>query len=268
MRTRSRVRRPTRRRAMSRKRSTMTRKVRSRKSFKSKGLTGLVLKKPNNTFYETSIVGVPINTAQPSLAVGRCISISNNGTFYDTRLGPDIFLSGLRIRCFFQNKQLRPQTVHVAMIRPKEGQTPPNQEDFERAFFKRMGVGSGGPSLTGMDFDEPTTGIEYATLPLNTARWNVVWHTRFKLGVTSTTGGYSSGELKNYRTLYRYIKINRHIHFPDKDNNYPSNDQEIYLCVWGCPLDYDKSLEPNPVEDALKISTNCVMVYRRTNGGV
>ncbi len=202
----------------------------------------------------------------PSLAVGRCISIQNNGGQYDTRLGPNMYLCGLRIRCFFQNKQLRPQTVHVAMVRAKEGQSPTDQDNFERAFFKRMGVGSQGPNLIGMDFDEATTGIEYATLPINSERWNIVWHTRFKLGVTSTTGGYSSGELKNYRTLYRYIKINRHVHFPDFNNNYPSNDQEIFLVVWACPLDYNRALEPNPVEDALKISTNCVMVFRRTTG--
>lgn len=266
MRTRSRVRKPTRRRTMSRKRPMMSRKARSRKTFKQIGLTGMDKKKPNATYYETSIVGVPFNAAQPSLAVGRCISIGNIGTDYDTRTGNSIYLCGLRIRCFFQNRQLRPQTVHVAMIRPKEGQSPTDQDNFERAFFKRMGVGSQGANLTGLDFDEATTGIEYATLPINSERWNIVWHTRFKLGVTSTTGGYSSGELKNYRTLYRYIKINRHVHFPDKNNNYPSNDQEIFLAIWACPLDYDRSQEPNPVEDALKLSTNCVMVYRRTVG--
>lgn len=266
MRTRSRVRKPTRRRAMSRKRPMMSRKARSRKTFKSKALVGMDRSKPNTTFYETSIVGVPINTDQPSLSVGRCISIQNAGTSYDARVGNEIYLCGLRIRCFFQNRQLRPQTVHVAMVRPKQGQAQQNQEDFEQAFFKRMGVGSGGPGLTGIDFQEPTTGIEYATLPLNTERWHVIWHSRFKLGVTSTTGGYSSGELKNYRTLYRYIKINRHVHFPDAQNNFPSNDQQIYLVVWGCPLDFDRSLEPNPVDDALKISTNCVMVFRRGSG--
>lgn len=266
MRTRSRVRKPTRRRAMSRKR-TMPRKARSRKTFKSKALAGMARKKPNTTFYETSIVGVPINTAQPGLSVGRCISIQNTGAGYDTRSSNEIYLCGLRIRCFFQNRQLRPQTVHVAMVRPKQGQSGSIQAEFENAFFKRMGVGSAGQNLTGMDFQEPTTGVEYATLPLNTERFNVIWHTRFKLGVTSTTGGYSSGELKNYRTLYRYIKINRHIHFPDSTNNFPSNDQQIYLVIWGCPLDYDRSLEPTAVEDALKISSNCVMVFRRNSGG-
>lgn len=268
MRTRSRVRRSTRRRAVGRKRTMMSRKTRSRKSFKSKGLVGLDRKLPNHTFYETSIVGVPTETATPTLNVGRCISIAaGSAAFYDNRIGPSILLKGLRVRCFFQNRQLRPQVCHVAIIRPKEGQSPINQIDFETAFFKRMGLGSGGQTLTGIDFTELATGIEYATMPINTQRWNIVWHTRFKLGVTSTTGGYSSGELKNYRTLYRYININRMINFPDANNNYPANDEQMYLAIWACPLDYNAASEPVPTEDALKISTNVVCVFKRTVGG-
>lgn len=267
MRTRSRMRRTARRRPMSRsnkKRSYS--KTKRRVSFKTKALAGLNSKPLNNVFYETTIAGGPVEIAAPELNVGRCISILNSGANYDGRFSSTIHLSGIRFRGFFQNRQLRPTTVHVAFVRPKQGQTVTAPVTFQERFFQRMGEGSAGSALQGLGFNEVPNGIQYATLPINTDEYHVLWHTRFKLGVTSTTGGYSSGELKNYRTLYRYIKIGRTITFPDRDSAFPDVDSQIYVCVWSCPLDYDRVAETEPNPNSLKLSTHIVCVFRRQSG--
>lgn len=263
MRTRSRVRKPTRRRAMSRKKIRLNSKVGRRLTFKSKALADLKSRPVDQTYYETTIGGLPLEIAAPSLSVGRCISLNNNSNAYDGRSGPYIYLKGLRLRCFFQNKQLRPVVCHVALVRGKNGQNPDTEPaDFRAQFFKRLGQGSTGPTSDSIDFGALPNGIMYATQPINTNDFHVIMHTRFKLGVTSTTGGYSSGELKNYRTLQRYVKINRWINFPENDSFYPDLSDEIHLCIWSCPLDYDAGTE-NPNPSSLKVSTNVVMVYKR-----
>lgn len=264
MRTRSRVRKPTRRRAVMRKKTRLNSKVKKRLTFKSKALSDLDRVPRTQTYYETTIGGLPLEIAAPSLSVGRCISLVNNSNAYDGRSGANIFLKGLRLRCFFQNKQLRPVVCHMALVRNRHGVNPDfDPVEFRANFFKRMGQGSLGPSSIAHDFNDLPNGIMYATQPINTTEFSVIMHTRFKLGVISTTGGYSSGELKNYRTLSRYVKINRWIKFPADASFYPDAHDEIHLCVWSCPLDYNRATEPDPNPASLTVSTNVVMVYQR-----
>ncbi len=91
MRTRSRVRRPTRRRAMSRKKIRLNSKVGRRLTFKSKALADLNKRPVAQTYYETTIGGLPLELAAPSLSVGRCISMNNNSNAYDARSGRTIY---------------------------------------------------------------------------------------------------------------------------------------------------------------------------------
>lgn len=266
MRTRSRMRMPTRRRAISRKRTRMSSKSKRRVTFKSKALMDLNKRPRERVFYETSLNGTPALYSAPDLSAGTCIQLNPNANQYDSRLASSIFLKGLRIRCFFQNRQLRPVVCHIALIRPKNGQSTADTNLFRANFFKRMGQGSTGPTQLGMGFNDVPNGMMYATQPINSLEWNVIWHTRFKLGVTSTTGGYSSGELKNYRTVARYIKINRVINFPDQTSFFPDTNEQIYLVVWSCPLDYDRIAEPEPNPNSLQSSQHVVMVYKRGNG--
>lgn len=265
MRTRSRVRKPTRRRAISRKKVRLNSKAYKRKTFKSHALSDLKTKPKNTVYYETALTGGPTLYTSPSLNAGRCISISNNASAYDTRAGKSIFLKGIRMRMFFQNRQLRPVVCHCALIRPKADQFIENPDIFKALFFKRMGTGGSGPGLTGINFDDLTNGMEYASFPINTEQFHVMWHLRFKLGVISTTGGYSSGELKNYRTVMRYVKVNKVINFPDTTSPYPDNNEQMYLAIWSCPMDFNRAAEaPNP--ESLQVSTNVVAVFTRSNG--
>lgn len=264
MKTRSRVRKPTRRRAIMRKKTRLNSKVKNRLTFKSKALADLDRVPRSQTYYETVIGGLPLSISAPTLSVGRCIALVNNSNAYDGRSGRMIYLKGLRLRCFFQNQQLRPTVCHVALLRSRHGLNPDTEPvEFRAGFFKRMGQGTQGPSSEAMGFDTLPNGIMYATQPINTNEFSVIMHTRFKLGVISTTGGYSSGELKNYRTLSRYVKINRWIKFPEDASFYPDLHDEIHLCIWSCPLDYDRSTEPDPNPSSLKVSTNVVMVFKR-----
>jgi len=235
-----------------------------RKSFKKKALSHFPITKKELTFYETTLTGSPLVFAMPALIKSNCISITNGGTNYDSRLSKGVYLKGLRIRMHYANKLFRPMVVHMALVVPKYGINGIS-DTFQTEFFNGLGVGSTGNTKEGIAFDDTVqNGLLLATLPINTERWDVIQHTRFKLGVISTTGGYSSGELKNYRSLYRYVKINKQIDFPDATSNLPRPDQQIYMLTWAAPLDWEVS--QGLIEDALLIMQNVCCVFGRAGG--
>jgi len=246
----------------SRKRSMRTR--RSKKmSFKQKALRAFPVAKTNNqVFYETTISGQAQTIGAPNLLKGYMINVTRGATMYDGRVANRIFLKGFRIRCHFQNRLLRPAVVHYAIVRPKHS-IASQSDSFTTQWFRNLGLGTTSTTQMGTDFlDTQLNGVLYATLPINTDRWDVIQHTRFKLGCISTTGGYSSGELKNYRSLYRYVKINKIIEFPDGNTNFPSIDQQFYQVIWACPFDYSGTTETE-IPDALTVLTNVVSVFTR-----
>jgi len=250
-------------RAPSRKRKTRT-AASKRKSFKKLGLKNFPKTQKQLTYYETTLNGSPSVFAMPALIKANCISITNAGTNYDARQSKGIFLKGLRIRMHYANKLFRPMVVHMALVVPKFGINGIT-DTFQTEFFNGLGVGSSGASKEGIQFDDASqNGLLLATLPINTERWAIIRHTRFKLGVISTTGGYSSGELKNYRSLYRYVSINKQVDFPDSTSNLPRPDQQIYLLTWAAPMDWEVS--QGLIDDALLIMQNVVCVFTRGNG--
>jgi len=250
----------TRKRPMGRTRKHKKRKV----SFKNKQLRSFPApSRPINTLYETTINGTTTLATCPALGIARLIACSNTATQQDTRAGQRIHLKGFRFRSHFENRLLRPQVVHIAFVTPKDGRLPGGDVPFGQSFFKRLGLGATGNDRTDVDFgDVALNGIHYATLPINTDEYTVIWHMRFKLGVTSTTGGYSSGELKNYRSVYRYVKINKTIEFPESTSSLPDKNQQIYMVKWACPWDYDPVTQ-EPVDEGLQYQTHVAMVFSR-----
>jgi len=221
----------------------MRKRKRSKKrvTFKTKALRQLpITPKGPKTFYETQINGNETTTPCPGLNIFHLTVLNVASGNMDTRSNSKVLVKGFRFRMHFKNALFRPQVVNVALVNPRNRQNVAG--DFSLAMFKRMGLGTSGSTSEEMDFGSPDMqGIHYATAPINTNAYNVVWHSRFKLGVISTTGGYSSGELKNFRSMYRYIKINKLINFPDSTSNLPETSQRFYLLIWAAPMDYQAS---------------------------
>jgi len=244
----------------SRKRPMRTKKM----SFKQKALRAFPssVNTTKQVFYETTTSGQPQTTASPNIIKTACINLNRDASNYDTRANSKIFLKGFRIRVHFKNNLLRPQVVHWAMVRPRYGITSAT-DTFLVDWYKNLGLGASSPVRLGVDFnDAQLNGVLHATLPINTERWDVLNHLRFKLGTISTTGGYSSGELKNYRSLYRYVKINKVIDFPDGTSQFPSIDQQIYMVMWAAPWDYTAA--EGDIEGAITYLANVVSVFKQT----
>jgi len=253
-----------RKRTRSRKRTPMRRKrVRSRrpKSFKQKALDLIPSEaKTVDVFYETTNQALGVVVSEPTLNINRINALGIGGTSLDARTTSRVLIKGFRIRATYVNNLLRPMHVNVAIVTPKDGQIA--AVDFNAGFFKRLGIGTLGNTDVGMNFDSPDlSDMTMATLPLNTDRMNVIWRTRFKLGVISTTGGFSSGELKNYRTLYRYIKINKVISYPSQVSNIPDPAENFYLIMWGTPMTWIQT--EGPILGAMDINQHVVMVFKK-----
>jgi len=255
-----------RKRTRSRKRTPMRRRrirTRSRrpKSFKQKALDTIpTASKITDVFYETTNQAVGQVVNQPNLLVNRINALAVSPAALDARSASRIMLKGFRIRATYVNNLVRPMHMNVAIVTPKDGQL--NPIDFNAGFFKRLGIGSLGNVDVGLNFDSTDlSDITMATLPMNSDRMNIIWHTRFKLGVINTTGGFSSGELKNYRTLYRYIKINKVITFPSNTSNLPDPAENFYLICWGVPITWVQT--EGPIVGASDINQHVVMVFKK-----
>jgi len=221
-RTRGRSRKP--RRAPMRKRNT----TRSKKpAFRKQALDILKTIPTDRVRYETVVnTTTQLVLGTKELDDQDLTVISPTGGV-DGRTNDTVRIRGYRIRFHFVNNLLSPLIVNVAMVVPRN-----TQSDFKERFFRQLGLSSSGSAERGLDFDSSAlSGISYATLPINTDEFGVIWHTRFKLGVPSTSLGFSSGELKNYRSLYRYIPINRDLQYYDR-NNGTTALEKIWMLVW------------------------------------
>lgn len=174
--------------------------------------------------------GTAVNPATTKTLYNKLISNISQGDLRDQRERDLCWISGFRIRMTFHNRTLIPQTVNVAIVSPKDpypDENAPALNTFnDGAFFTNLGVGS----RTGLTANTLLNGIEWATLPISTDNHNIIWHTRFKLGVQSTQENFSSGELKNYRYLGRYIKVGKRVAFKNTAGN--SCEAPMYLLVW------------------------------------
>jgi len=235
-----------------------TKKKSWKKSFKAKALSKFPKTESKTTSYESTLSGSNIVQATPVLTI-QFLNNLGLGLGVDQRIGSKIFLKGFRYRAHYQNRLFRPVVVNVAIVLPLQGQ---DTGAYGTGMLKRFGLFSEGASNTDMDFGGTgMNGIHYATLPINTEKYNVIWHTRFKLGVTSTSAGYSSGELKNYRSLYRYFRINKTIEYPDNSSTIPAPSMKFLMLTWAVPMDYQQ--EQGSIDDALQMQQHCVCVYQK-----
>lgn len=147
----------------------------------------------------------------------------------DERERLTINLRGFRLRAIFYNRILQPIMVNVAIISPLNANAPTLGGGGD--FFTPPGEG-----IRGIPANNSLSGLNWMYNPINTDQYSVIWHTRFKLGVIATNGtpGFSSGELKNYRSLCRYIKCPKKINF--QSSAITDATKPIFLVHWANPI--------------------------------
>jgi len=152
------------------------------------------------------------------------------GDTRDQRERNVVWYKGLRLRCTFRNQRPYPLWVNVALINPRDA--------FDASGFNVFSTGNfftplGATSRAGLDAGPSLTGMEWGTLPINTMTHNVLWHTRFKLGIQfeQATQEFTTGSgAPNYRTLSRYIKIGKKISFKSSAGN--TCEAPLYFAIW------------------------------------
>ena len=142
----------------------------------------------------------------------------------DKRQRDVVKLSGVKLCIEVNHLQTAPLLVNYAIVydkRSNDGTTTVNTGDFFRA---------NGGTQRAKDFSTVLSSAEFHCLPLNTDRFTVLWHKRFKLGVNTPSGGYSNNSRENYRMIQKYQKINKLIRYEDG-----SAQSKIWL-MWWCDL--------------------------------
>lgn len=240
-----------------------TRSKRAKPSFKSRALQ--VLNEQNNStvkyhaFFSTAQFQIPTKTLwyQELSQIPRQSTTVPNAI--NRRERDIIHVCGARIRMTFRNEILTPLVVNVAIVIPNKVETL-NTASLNTQFFRSCGVVASDLTVDrNISFDDYTalSGIQYNTLPINTDRHSVVWHARFKLGVINTNGGFSSGELKNYRSISRYVRINKNLAYNAEASTTAS--ERLLLLVWTSSI---FEVNGNPVDNALEFQANNSLIFR------
>lgn len=149
----------------------------------------------------------------------------------DDRQRNIINLRGLKLCLYMQNNTGNSTLfVNVAVIWDKKG----NQEIGSYAnttvpdFFRQH---QGGAARS-QDFGVALSALEFHCLPINTDRFGVLMHKRFKLAPTAAQStGQKSPNLSSFRTIMKYVKIKRQLRFQNTNISIPESGQ-LYVVHW------------------------------------
>lgn len=153
------------------------------------------------------------------------------GTSINERERDVLSLKGIKVNFLFKNvfpsvsaTPTDPILVNVCLLFPKD-----NTDILVGApdFFKlTKTVGRA------VNFNDTgnLSGMDYHTLPINSDKYGVLWHKRFKIANGSTATFYNSGSQNSWRTLNKYLKINRQVQYASATA--ASCNDPIFLCWW------------------------------------
>lgn len=151
------------------------------------------------------------------------IRIDKNVNFDDNihqRHRDTVNLRGIKICFHFRNNIDETLLMNFAVVRPKEGGVV-NSE-----FFRSQGEGSN----RSLDFGIARSSIEFACLPINSDRYDIMMHKRFRLkGKAQSTDVEESGS--NFKRIEKYLRINRQVKF-DGTGVEPIGSSQLFAVWW------------------------------------
>lgn len=153
-----------------------------------------------------NLTGIPKSTAASLTARDRDI----------------INLRGFQIHFDFQVLGTVYQYVNMAILSPKDALTVEDED-----FFRTAGL----DSTRYVDFSNALSSMQFAHLGLNTDRYTVLLHKRWKVNTriesASVNRGIGSSDWRTYKT---YVKVNRQISY-DSASSQQCNDP-IFMVIW------------------------------------
>lgn len=144
------------------------------------------------------------------LSVIERVSNVAGGLTNDKRVGDVIHMSGAKLNFFIENGSAVPIGCNVAIVVPRN-------ESSLNVTLPIPNFFGGNSDTRGEAFDLATkTGLELHTLPLNTDKFEVLYHKRKILGRTFAAGGVTtSTDAKSWGLWDDYIPINKEIRYTD-----------------------------------------------------
>lgn len=161
------------------------------------------------------------------------------------RLTNKVNFRGFQIWLGVKNRSSQSVCVHIAIISPRDSDTPTSTD-----FFRNYGANRG------QDFSG-LSNVEYNTLAINTDKNLVLKKFKFRLaGATESSTSEEAGDELSYRQFHWYEPINRQLRFSSTSATTPETGK-IFFCMWlARPMDSGTTASANQVYRDLRV-VNC-----------
>lgn len=171
-----------------------------------------------------------------------------------------IKISGIHFCFQFRNDLETPVYFHYAIMNEKACLP---QTNFNADFFRDHGKAD----QRNTDFVNPNSGLtalELHCLPINTDKWNVLTHKKYRVGPKDPNlpvgqGAYNFMGKNNYFDREFYLPLNRQIRF-DGSGSAAKNTDPLYLVHWCDQIDSSKTA--TAVTHAYNLRKKIVVFWR------
>lgn len=197
---------------------------------------------------DNAFIAIPSRTLNITQLTGTDQGTSNNR---QDRQNTIINCRGFKICMAVRNNiQNQPLYYNCAILSPK------NAGDITTAnFFRGTGTLS-----RGLDFDNDRTALELHCLPINTDKFYVLKHKRYRLGPENRNNQqYHDAKMSNFMNIDWYVRLKRQLRYDDPDSNFPI-DGAVYLVQW-CDS-YEATAGSLPLPTPLQVMQRHIMYFR------
>lgn len=158
---------------------------------------------------------------------------------------------GFRICLALYNARTVPIYFNLAVVSPK------NSEDVTTANFFRSST-----SERGVDFANGRNSLEFHCLPLNSDKFVILRHKRYRISPQGTgTGAFTDHSGRNYKNIDWYVPLKRQLRFDTTADTSPINGT-VWLIMWAD--DYDAIFSSVPVANAYYVMERHLNYFRDT----
>lgn len=201
-----------------RKKSTYSRKKRSN-----------FLPAPTPYDYNKDIVSTNVNELVPSGSLWTTtLDFNDTWSTQQGRSSDKTFWVGIRLYEQFYNTRSYDIEVHYAVIQEKKYEA--SSTALSANFFR---TGDASTGVRSFDFTAGTFDPRYKTHPINTDKFNILYHKHRILGREDTAK--SVYEMRNLWVFKKYVKVNRQFIFDEQGTIEPSTGK-LLLAVWWLPV--------------------------------
>lgn len=172
------------------------------------------------------------------------------GTAIDERMRRIVNIRGFHICAELRNRSTAPMYMNVAILATKGGT---ESSSVGVSDFFRASVGGN----RARDFANDLTGMEFHCLPINTDRYTILRHKRFRFIEDGGTT-YNSQSGRDYTNINWYVRLNRQLRY-DSNTGTPESGN-VYLVYWADLFETNSGTAP--ITGAFSNSWRVVTTFR------